>query len=342
MKEPAYIIREDNTQRVYLSQKTLDIISILEEEYPYIYDSIKKENFLLKAYDCSLFKELLYENKVVGFVSYDFSREFLTYALNNIYILPDYRSKGIFLEELKKTMSENGKPSIIEPTRLLVEILIKYGFASRITDNIVASAIEFIIPPNQVISNRDEDLIEEVSTHFYDLNLCTSFHIMDYDDCHIVYNTPLNYDIINYDCLEHRFELDENYFKEINDYFIENGDEIKDIVSGLEERISLKSYTIDEIVGNGDGFSGYIESMVDGAHLSYVKALKIKDQITQEYNEGLVSSEALLIRLNYLSQSKHSPYTESHSETCPYCKMPIDSHDKFCHYCGINLSFNRN
>ena len=338
MKEPAYLIREDNTQKVYLSQKTMDIMDILENEYSYIYDSIKKENFLLKSYDCSLFKELLYDKKVVGFVSYDFSREFLTYALNNIYILPDYRRKGLFFEELKKTMTEHGKPSIIEPTRLVVEILIKYGFASIIEDNIVASAIEFIIPPNQVISNKDEDLIEEVSTHFYDLNLCTSFHILDYDDCHIAYNTPLNYDIINYDCLEHRFELDDDYFKDMNDYFIENEERIKNIVSALEERIPLKSYSIDEVVGDGD-FSGYIESMVDGAHLSHVRALKIKDQITQEYNEGLVSNEALLIRLNYLSQKKHSPYTESHSETCPYCKMPMDSHDKFCHYCGINLSF---
>lgn len=339
MTEHNYLIRKDNTQKVYLSRKTLDIANILEGEYSYIYDSMREENFLLKSYDCSLFKELLWDKKVVGFVTYDFSREFITYALNNIYILPEFRGKGIFLEELERTMSENSKPSIIEPTHLIVEMLIKYGFAEKISDNIVASAIEFIIPPNQVISNKGKDLVEEVSTHFYDMNISSSIHIMDYDDCHIVYNTPLNYDIIHYNCLEHRYGIDDRYFEGINDFFIEKGDEIKNIVSDLEEKLPLKSYSLGEIVGEDEGLSDYMESMVDVAHLSHVKALKIKDQITQEYNEGLVSNKALLIRLNYLSQSKHAPYTESHSETCPYCKMPIDSHDKFCHYCGINLDF---
>ena len=68
-------------------------------------------------------------------------------------------------------MKEHNKPSIVEPTRLVVELLIKYGFAKRITDSIVASSFEFIIPGEQVLSNVDYDSSEELATHFYDLKI---------------------------------------------------------------------------------------------------------------------------------------------------------------------------
>ena len=136
MEKTNYLIRENNTQKVYLTENTLEITLILKENYPYIFDSIKKENIILKSEKCNLFKELVFDNKVVGFCSYDFSREFMTAALNNIYILPEFRGNGLFREELEKTMIEHNKPSIMEPTRLIIELLIKYGYAKKINSNI--------------------------------------------------------------------------------------------------------------------------------------------------------------------------------------------------------------
>ena len=122
------ITRNDNTQKVFLSEGTLDVSDILQTHYEYICQSMREEGFILKYDECNLFKELTFENKVVGFCSYDFSREFITAALNNIYVLPDFRGNGFLLSELEKTMSEHNKPSIMEPTRLVVELLIRYGF----------------------------------------------------------------------------------------------------------------------------------------------------------------------------------------------------------------------
>ena len=167
-----YLIRENNTQKVYLTEETLDIPLILNEDYPYIINSIKKENFILKSEKCNLFKEIVFNNKVVGFCSYDFSREFMTAALNNIYILPKFRGNGLFKEELEKTMIEHNKPSIIEPTRFIIELLIKYQYAKKINNNIIASAIELIVPGEHVITNKEIKNEEELSTHFYDINIC--------------------------------------------------------------------------------------------------------------------------------------------------------------------------
>lgn len=152
-----FLVRPNNKQKIYLSETSMDVVEILRDEYGYIYDSILKENFLIKSPYCNLFKEIVFDSKVVGFCSYDHSREFLTAALNNIYIIPQYWGNGLFLKELLKTMDEYQKPSIVEPTRLVVELLISYGFAKKVGESIVASSIEFIVPGEHVLSNIEYD-----------------------------------------------------------------------------------------------------------------------------------------------------------------------------------------
>lgn len=335
-----YFIREDNTQKVFLSEDAFDVIDILKTHYPYICDGIKQEEIILKSHECNLFKELVHDNKVVGFCSYDFSRQFITAALNNIYVLPQFRGNGLFLQELQKTMVEYNKPSIIEPTHLVVDLLIEYGFAKKVSDNIVASSIEFIVPGSHVLSNGSYEHTEELSTHFYDMNISASIHFLDMDNGTIAYSSPLNYDIINYDCIEARDSIDDDYFNEIRDFFIDNGLEIMKVISDLEDRLPVKTYTLEEIVGGDGEFSPYIESLIDDAHVTYDKAYQIKQQIIEEYEAGMILNDSLLIRLAYLFDDNKNVTIKSHSDTCPYCKMPIDSHDRFCHFCGINLNYN--
>ncbi len=342
MGETNYLTRENNTQKVYLTEDTIDIIDLLDKNYPYIIDSIKKENFILKSEECNLFKELVFDNKVVGFCSYDFSREFMTAALNSIYILPEFRGNKLFKEELEKTMVEHNKPSIMEPTRLIIEILIKYGYAKKINDNIVASAIELIVPGEHVIANKEIKNEEELSTHFYDLNICAPIHILDINECLIAYSLALNDDIIRYDCLEKRFEINAHYFEEIKGLFIQKDEEILKILVELEEHLPLKKYDLEEVIGSDGEFSPYIETLIDDAHVTYSKALQIKKQIKEEYEAGMILNESLLIRLAYLFNIPEEPSLVTHDEKCPYCEMPVDNHDKYCHYCGINLAYNPN
>ena len=332
------IVRQDDTQRVFLSEGLLDVEEILKTHYGYIYESIQNENFILKYNQCNLFKELIFDSKVVGFCTYDFSRQFITAALNNIYVLPEFRGKGIFKNEILKTLEEHNKPSIMEPTRLIVELLIRYGFARKIQDNIVASAIEFIIPGENVVTNRSYEN-EELSTHFYDLNICASIHVLDFNNAHIAYSAPLNYDIIHYDCIEKRKSIDENYFLEIRDFFQSNDVELMNILVDLEESLPIKNYTLEEVIGPEDSFSQYIQSLIDDGHVTYQKAIAIKKQIKEEYEAGMILNESLLIRLAYLFDENVNPTIKSHDDVCPYCSMPIDDHDRFCHFCGINLGY---
>lgn len=333
-----YLTREDNTQKVYLTENTINVIDLLKENYGYIYDSINREEFIIKCPACSLFKELVFDGKVVGFCSYDFSREFLTAALNNIYVLPEFRGNGLFRNELAKTMEDHNKPSIMEPTRLVVELLIKYGFAEKVNDTIVASSIEFITPGDHVMSNSEYESSEELSTHFYDLRICRSIHFLDIEKGHLAYSAPLNYDIIHYDCLD--YDVDDDYLNDIKDFFLENEIELMNTLLDLEERLPVRNYTLEEVIGEGDELSPYIESLIDDAHITYSDALRIRNQIKEEYEAGMILNESLMIRLAYLFDKCHEPTIRSHSDTCPYCEMPVDDHDLYCHFCGINLTYN--
>lgn len=334
-----YTTRADNTQKVYLCETPLDVVNILRTDYGYLYDAISDEGIILKGLECNLFKEIVFDSKVVGFCSYDFSSEFITAALNNIYVLPEFRGNGLFLAELQKTMVEYNKPSIIEPTRLVVELLVKYGFASKISDTLVASSLEFIVPGNHVQSNSDYQK-EELSTHFYDLNICSSIHFLDIEKGIIAYSSPLNYDIIHYDCLNKRKSMDDDYFTKIRDFLLENDVDIVDEISRLEDTLPVKSYDLEEVVGDDEGFSSYIQSLIDDGHVTYARAYEIKQQMSEEYEAGMILNESLLIRMAYLFDDSKKPTIKSHTDTCPYCSMPIDSHDRFCHFCGINLNYN--
>ena len=329
------IVKDDDSQKVFLTEDTLDVVDILKEHYPYILKSINDEDFPLKYDECNLFKELLYDRKVVGFCSYDFSREFITASLNNIYVLPSYRGNNLFLNELLKTMEEHNKPSIMEPTRLVVELLIKYGFACKVTDNLVASAIEFVIPGSHVLSNAEYNN-DELSTHFYDLGLSRCIHILDLETSQVAYSSAMNYDLINYDA---PVSIDDDYFEYISDLFRDNDVELMNAVLALEENLPIKNYTLEEVIGNDDEFSHYIESLIDDAHVTYEKAFAIKQQIREEYEAGMILNESLLIRLAYLFGEKSEPSITSHDMTCPYCGMPIDDHDRYCHFCGVNRAF---
>ena len=134
--------------------------------------------------------------------------------------------------------------------------------------------------------------------------------------------------------------MDEDYFKKISQLFKENDVELMNIMFDLESNLPIKNYTLEEVIGPEGEFSFYIESLIDDAHVTHEKALKIKQQIREEYEAGMILNESLLIRLAYLFEENPKPTITSHDETCPYCSMPIDDHDRYCHFCGINLSYN--
>uniref|UniRef100_UPI003890CDFE hypothetical protein n=1 Tax=Methanobrevibacter sp. TaxID=66852 RepID=UPI003890CDFE len=139
-----FIIRNDDNPKIIHNDLAdyLDVESILKKDYEYIYESILNEGFILENKLGDVFKEILFENKVVGFAFCELNSQ-TNFVLNEIYILPEFRGNSLFLLEINILLAAGNSLSILQPTKNLVELLIHYGFAFKLSENIVASAISF-------------------------------------------------------------------------------------------------------------------------------------------------------------------------------------------------------
>lgn len=237
---------------------TLPIEQLLKDNYIYILRSINDENFYIAPDDsCFFFKEIVYDNEVVGFATYranTFDENSL--VMQYIYILPDYRGKGLLIEELDEASVLFESGILIEyPNRHIVDSLVRHKMARVFNDRFVVTRIPFIIPMVSVndarsgVTREDFDLTNTKGysklSLVYDLNLCAVVglastdsenmfnedEVTDEDDLNN-YNTmslPLRSDAEEFDCITKREEdsrlTDGTYFKYVRD-LIDDNDEI--------------------------------------------------------------------------------------------------------------------
>lgn len=105
MSKINYITREDGMPAMITAESDYDFIDTEEilEDYPYLIDSMNRENYYIENDFCFAFDELLYENKVVGFATFELNEKSVL-ILNECYIMPEFRSKGIFFDEICKML----------------------------------------------------------------------------------------------------------------------------------------------------------------------------------------------------------------------------------------------
>ena len=149
-----YIIRKDNIPVMANNSGTETLDRKLKKEYPYIHDSILVEGYEIRFNDFDIFSEIVFEGKVVGFVTYSL-RLGNNMTMNEIFVLPEFRGNGIFLEEINSLLMSGFNLSFNEPTRRIVEKLIDYNFAAKLTDSLVASALRFDISDEHMIYHGD-------------------------------------------------------------------------------------------------------------------------------------------------------------------------------------------
>ena len=118
------IIREDNIGKIISEDAMLDAVDIeetLRSKYIYLYNSIKETNYKLKVNHCTYFKEIVFKKKVVGFFAYTITNSVTNLSLIASYILPEFRGKGLFFDEINKIFEEGKELSIYYPPFFIME-----------------------------------------------------------------------------------------------------------------------------------------------------------------------------------------------------------------------------
>ena len=294
MDKSDYIIRENGMSELIsksFNQEFLELDVILENYYPYILKSIKKENYYIELGISDFFEEILYENKVVGFVIFDIVNE-INIRIIDCYILPEFRGKRLFFNELEKLIFLGSKVSFLQPTRSLVELLLDFAYAKKVTDNIVVSAFDFDFEEFDLKTNTNRHVFGGKSSNFYDLSICSTILV---DNEEVFYHKSLKNDVISWG---DRKQLTDDYFNQIKELFTKKHDEYYHLVSDLKKELPQLTLGYNEIVGQGEDLSAYMQGMVDEGYYTYEEALNIKNKLKEEYESGkLLTDEDVNRRL---------------------------------------------
>jgi len=249
----------DEDDKIY----TLPIKKMLEDNYVYIYRAINKEDYYISDNEsCFFFKEIVFDNEVIGFATYRTSSlDNQSLVMQHIYVLPEFRGNNLLEEELDEaTLLFNSNIIIQSPNRYVVESLINHKLARVFDDRIVISRIAFMIPMVELedvksgVYLEDYDLtdnkgLSKVSL-VYDLDLCAVVGLAqengndDYDDSITQEDNPNNYNNLSlarkvddkdFNCLENRSNdkwlNNDEYFDKVRDILNKNDEVIQNWLS---------------------------------------------------------------------------------------------------------------
>ncbi len=341
MKNIDFIIRKDGENKEISkdNDNSIDIPELLEKEYNYLYKSLKEDKFNLRTNKCDFFKELVYKEKVVGFVTYNIISK-CQYTLTNIFILAGYRRHRLLYKELKHHLTKDINLIILEPSRHVVEALIRYRWAKKITKNLVISAINFNINLSSAISNNEKKSNSLALTNIYDLDICAtlSFKIFNREKYELCYTQVVEEDK-RFNCEEKREKIDQSYFDNCVTELIARDSEIERWLFVLNKHLPSKPIDTEEIIGKPTHFSQTLQESIDDGIITTKEAKIIQNQLFVELRMGKVEKEALELRLDYLINNYHEKTVKNNTTEhfCPYCYEDVDYLENYCINCGYTL-----
>lgn len=323
---------------IYQNDKKLILEDILKSKYDGIYDSMIEEKFVLNVDNCNIFNEIRFKEKVVGFSTYTIIND-SHLLLTNIYILPSFRGNKLFNKELSRILEEGYVISIHEPNKIVVTALVNYGYAEKVNDTLVVSAINFniaienIVPKNSQL-NRDVFLN---LTNLYDLDLCASllFNIENNETFEV------HYAISGHDkekvTLESKDIFNKDYFENIVNILTRRDLEIERRLLLLRENLPSVNLEIKELFSSdlADIFMDYVnEGLVT---LNEIK--KIKQQLFIDLTRSTIRKQSIPLRLKYLVSNLHNTKEKDDSikNPCPYCNEELDYSRRYCVSCGYDI-----
>lgn len=195
-----------------------DIENVLCGDYVYLLDSMDMEDFEYDDTSFDIFKEIVYENKVVGFVSYMQEENHL--LLMEMYVMPEYRNNNLLCREI----SSNDNVMINMPKTSLVKSLIKCNLACELSDGIVVSEIPFSVSSYDL--NGDVEA-SEYYCHVYDLNNASVLLLED-PSC-FNYSRPTRSDKKKHGL---KCDIDDEYLSKAREIVCKNNEKYLKVSSG--------------------------------------------------------------------------------------------------------------
>ncbi|MBR0472118.1 MAG: hypothetical protein IJI98_05420 [Methanosphaera sp.] len=360
-----YIKRSADKAKEFDLEKTLDVdefndntilLDFLKKNYSYIHQAIEYEGYIIEEYSCPFFREVVYDDKVVGFYTFEYISDFIQrLCINEFFVVPEYRKNKIFINTLKKLIAHSNYDSILlrNPPRLIIDILIKNGMAKQFSKNLVRTGLKLATRINKIMRNKklnklymyttsNEDQITYMG-NVYDMNLNSIVFndrldiITDYDDI-IILSNPRMCDNKKYHLAKKIKNVDKRYVKNIYKTIVKSWDELEKIQEDIDKQF-MENNGIDMYLGTLDEPIDLIQDLIDDDELNGDELESIRMKIEKALESHEISTDNILTRFYYLLDNKEKePLVTGTAKTghCPYCDKS-EFEDGVCLECGYNL-----
>ena len=358
-----YVTRNDSDFKIIKNEEEITTSQIISREYPYILQAMKKEEYKIEYDDFELIQEILYEDKVVGIISMiNIESIGHTLCINEAYILPEYRHKGLFYQTLINLLSQpNMTISLRNPSKKIIELLIDYELAIKMKNNIVISYVDFYVDYKKYFRNKKIKTFYEdfekpnqsilIKTDFYDMNINSSIffdinNILEFeenpayielarqcDSTDAYYQKLKNVDMVYINILPNRI-------------FIKS-DELYEFYDSVDEKIN-EHLNVDYILGTDEILTPIFINLLYKNNLTEVEGYEIRDMVADALERKEIIPKSIVLRTlylinNYPNFNKLEDNIElGHDivEKCPYCQKNNYSILEVCNECGYNLQRN--
>ncbi|WP_323735994.1 GNAT family N-acetyltransferase [Methanosphaera sp. ISO3-F5] len=357
---PEYKTREETDFKIIKNPDNKETLTnFIKQEYPYITQAMKYEEYKIEYEEYDILQELLYDNKVIGILSIEVNNNTIrTLCINEVYILPEYRHNGIFHETLLNLLTQpNMTIAIKNPNRTIIDLLLKYKLAKKLKNNIVLSYIDFIVEDKKIYTNKqltikyENNYIkdEKVPTDFYDLNInsCVFIEINNLND--IKKNKAYIIKARLTDSKNERYynllkNVDETYIENLKERILNINDEDITFLENVRKRID-EYLDINDILGTENNLNPIFQEKLEEHNLSIEDGFIIRNKVNNALKNNEIIPKSMVIRTLYLletynqtdSQLEHYTSKPATEDKCPYCSNNISLMEEVCSKCGYNL-----
>lgn len=325
-----------------------DLHDVLKDNYPIILQAMENENYTIDYPKHLLFKELLFEGNPVGFVTLELLQYYSNdIALNECYIMPEYRGKGLLAKEIIELLeTPNIRLFIRRPSKSIVKILLDNGLAVLALNNLAISFIPFMVESKDVFKGK------KIRKHVKSISLDNQlmYFSLAYDlkaGSVIFKNTLLYFPFENDKVLISKprpidgnkgaEKISPQYLKDLAKSIYLNKNLIADLKNDVYSRIRT-DLSVENLIGDDNQLNLEFISLLDENNLSVEDGFKIRQDIINSLADGEIRHKGIKIRANYLMTDNAYEHSDNMDLKCPHCENRIAFYLKTCNVCGHDLT----
>lgn len=353
---PEYITRKtEDFKLIKNTDEKSKLSDFLKEHYNYIIQSMKYEKYKIEYEKYEVLHELLFNDKVVGIMSLVHINSLTqVICINEVYILPEFRNKGIFYETLLNLLNQpNITLAIRNPNNKIINLLIQYNLAKKLENNIIISYVDFIVDDDRIYTNKqiinqyNDHYVKNqvIPTNFYDDNIhspifleLTTLNNLKLNDVYII-KARLT-DSRNEKYYQMLKNVDNIYLNVLKERIISSTEDMIKFVEYVHENIS-DYLNINDLLGSDEELTQMFIDKLKENGLTVNDGFKIRKMVEKALKKNEIIPKSIILRALYLMDNFKNPNLQEDifkiEGACPYCSTVNSDNKEVCVKCGHNL-----